>query len=148
MKDKKMLKRTSAADFTSGIPNKKNPKDSLVNKAYSLGYQQAALMNGLQAFQMQQQQAQQEMAMATQQLLQLQAQIAEQKAKAESANKQAPAMMPAQAALNAGPMTPAPSLAPPPIDMSSMQPQAAPAISPMQPQAAPMMPGQPASPMM
>jgi hypothetical protein len=80
----KALRRTNATDFTAGVPNKKNPSDSIVNKAYALGYQQAALMNGIQAFQAQQQQAQQEMAMAAQQLLQLQAAATQESAKAKA----------------------------------------------------------------
>ena len=128
--DSKILKRTSAKDFTSGIPNKKDPKDSLMNKAYSLGYQQASLMNGIQAFQTQQAQAQQDMAMATQQLLQLQAQIAEEKAKAAAAKQEQPPMLPAQAALNAGPMPGAPPMGAPPMDMSAMMPPAVPPMAP------------------
>ena len=76
--DAKILKRKSADDFTAGIPNKKNPKDSLVNKAYSLGYQQAALINGMQALAKQQVDQQQQYAQAVQQLFQLQAQLAQQ----------------------------------------------------------------------
>lgn len=144
--DQKVLKRTSAADFTSGIPNKKNPKDSLVNKAYSLGYQQASLMNGMQAFQLQQQQAQQDMAMATQQLLQLQAQLAEEKARVSESAKQASALSPAQAALNAGPMPGmVPGVAAPPVDLASMM-QASPAAA--APAVPPMAPAPAAPPMM
>lgn len=77
-KDAKILKRSSSDDFTSGIPNKKSPKDSMINKAYSLGYQQAALVNGMQALAKQQSDQQQQYAQAVQQLFQLQAQLAQQ----------------------------------------------------------------------
>lgn len=86
----KALKRKGPESFTSGIPNKKSPSDSMVNKAYSLGYQQAALVNGMKQFQQQQMQAQQEMAVAAQQLMQLQAQVAQEKAKAEAISAAAP----------------------------------------------------------
>jgi len=119
MKDKKMLKRTSAADFTSGIPNKKNPKDSLVNKAYSLGYQQAALVNGMQAMAQQQAEQQQQYAQAVQQLFQLQAQLAQQ-------NQAAPVVgqMPSAA-------PPAPSPALPGMSLPTQPTAATPAPPPM-----------------
>jgi hypothetical protein len=146
--DAKILKRKSADDFTAGIPNKKNPNDSLVNKAYNLGYQQAALMNGIQAFQMQQMQAQQDMAMATQQLLQLQA----QKAKSEAANKQAIEQLAAPMASPMGGLPPAQPIGgagAPPLDLSGLMGGTAPQPGGAAPMPVPVMaPGAPQPPMM
>ena len=150
--DAKILKRKSADDFTAGIPNKKNPKDSLVNKAYNLGYQQAALMNGIQAFQMQQMQAQQDMAMATQQLLQLQAQIAQEKAKSEAANKLAVEQLATPIAPAMGGMPPAQPMGSggaAPLDLSGLMGGAAPQQGGALPLQAPAMgAGVPQPPMM
>lgn len=133
-KDAQILKRKSADDFTAGIPNKRNPKDSLVNKAYSLGYQQAALINGMQSLAKQQVDQQQQYAQAVQQLFQLQAQLAQQQS-------QAPVMsMPSMGALG-GAMPPGAGAPAAPAPMG-MAPAPAPAPAP------PMGAGAPQPPMM